>query len=56
MKTPVFRVTGDCPVDLATAFDGAVRNLMQINTVPYDLSVYNKTGLLPEGGAVYPGR
>ena len=52
MKIPVLRVVGDSHADLEAAFDAAVRNLTQINTVPCDLAVYNKTGLLPEGGCM----
>ena len=50
MKSPILHITGPCDVDLAGVFDAALRNLTEINTVRYDPAVYNRTGLLPEGG------
>ncbi len=52
MNSPVLRVVGEDHGVLEAAFDAAVRNLTQINTVPYDPAIYNKTGLLPERGCM----
>lgn len=48
--TPVLSVTDAHGVELAAAFNAAIHNLMEINTVRYDPVIYNRTGLLPETG------